>query len=65
MSPRGLEVIDLGTDISADKFIAAAKEQNAQIIACSALLTTTMTEMKHVVEKPTIANSSGLRNRAA
>lgn len=51
MEGKGLEVIDLGVDVSADKFIEKAKEVNADVIACSALLTTTMTEMKHVVEE--------------
>jgi corrinoid protein of di/trimethylamine methyltransferase len=59
MEGKGLEVIDIGIDISADKFIEAAKENNAQIIACSALLTTTMGEMKSVVEA---ANNAGIRN---
>lgn len=50
MEGKGLEVIDLGIDVPVDKFINAAKEHNAQIIALSALLTTTMGEMKSVVE---------------
>lgn len=60
MEGRGLEVIDLGIDVSPEKFVEAAKENNAQIIACSALLTTTMTEMKNVVET---AKESGLRDQ--
>ena len=48
---KGLQVIDLGVDVSADAFVAAAIEHKAQIICCSALLTTTMGEMKTVVEK--------------
>jgi len=43
-------VIDLGTNVPADRFIAAAKEHNAQIIGLSALLTTTMPAMKTTVE---------------
>ena len=50
MEGKGLEVVDLGIDVPVDKFISRAKETNAQIIACSALLTTTMGEMKNVVE---------------
>lgn len=50
MEGRGLEVIDLGIDVAPEEFIEAAKEHNAKIIACSALLTTTMTQMKKVVE---------------
>lgn len=51
MEGKGLEVIDLGVDVPAEKFIDAAISYNAGIIACSALLTTTMTEMKNIVEK--------------
>lgn len=50
MEGKGLEVIDLGIDVPVDKFINKLKETNAQIVACSALLTTTMGEMKNVVE---------------
>jgi 5-methyltetrahydrofolate--homocysteine methyltransferase len=42
-------VIDLGTNVSAEKFIAAAKEHNARLIGLSALLTTTMPAMKGTV----------------
>ena len=51
MEGKGLSVYDLGVDVDADTFVNAAKEHNAQIICCSALLTTTMGEMKNVVEK--------------
>lgn len=47
---KGIEVIDLGTDVSAETFIEEAKKNDADIICCSALLTTTMPEMKRVVE---------------
>ncbi|MGI5851550.1 MAG: cobalamin-binding protein [Clostridiales bacterium] len=60
MEGRGLEVIDLGIDVSPERFIEAAKEHDAQIIACSALLTTTMTEMKNVVE---VAREAGIRDQ--
>jgi len=50
MEGKGLEVIDLGIDVPTDKFVNAAKENGAQIIAASALLTTTMGEMKNIVE---------------
>ncbi len=59
MEGKGLEVIDLGVDVSADMFVSAAKENKAQIIACSALLTTTMEQMKNVVIE---AKNSGLRD---
>ncbi|MDR1932072.1 MAG: corrinoid protein [Spirochaetales bacterium] len=60
MEGKGLEVIDMGTNVPAEKFIASAKEKNAKIIACSALLTTTMTEMKNVVEA---AKTEGIRDQ--
>lgn len=50
MEGKGLNVIDLGVDVSPEAFVAAAKENNANIICCSALLTTTMVEMKNVVD---------------
>ncbi|MDF1567332.1 MAG: corrinoid protein [Spirochaetaceae bacterium] len=49
MEGKGLNVIDLGVDISPEKFVQAAQEHNAQLIACSALLTTTMQAMADVV----------------
>ena len=45
----GFHVIDLGKDVPKEEIIAAAKEHNAKIIALSALMTTTMQEMKHVI----------------
>jgi len=56
----GFEVIDLGNDVAPEKFIEAAKTENADIIGMSALLTTTMPVMKKVVE---LVNESGLRNK--
>jgi corrinoid protein of di/trimethylamine methyltransferase len=46
----GFEVLDLGVDVSAEKFVQAAREHGANLVAVSALLTTTMTGMKTVVE---------------
>ncbi len=46
----GYKIIDLGIDVSAEKFVAAAKESRANIVALSALLTTTMIGMKTIVE---------------
>lgn len=57
---KGIEVIDLGTDVSAEKFVQAAIDEGASIIACSALLTTTMGVMKDVVEK---AKEMGVREK--
>lgn len=45
----GFDVLDLGVDVSAEKFVAQAQERGADIIAVSALLTTTMVGMKTVV----------------
>jgi corrinoid protein of di/trimethylamine methyltransferase len=55
---KGLEVVDLGVDVSAEKFVDALKEHKPQILALSALLTTTMNEMKTVVEA---VDKAGLR----
>lgn len=46
----GYRIVDLGIDVSAEKFVTAAKENKADIIALSALLTTTMIGMKSIVE---------------
>jgi 5-methyltetrahydrofolate--homocysteine methyltransferase len=46
----GFEVIDLGVNVSPEKFIATVKEKNATIVAMSALLTTTMPAMKTTIE---------------
>ncbi len=46
----GFEVIDLGTDVSPEKFVEAAKENGAKIVCMSALLTTTMPQMGNVVQ---------------
>ncbi len=57
---RGLNVVDLGVDVSAEQFVQAAIDNNADIICCSALLTTTMGEMKNVVETATV---KGIRDK--
>jgi len=54
----GFKVVDLGVDVTADKFVAAAKEHNAQIVGMSALLTTTMTYIPEVIKA---FNAEGLR----
>lgn len=56
MESKGLEVIDLGTDVPAETFIHTAIEQECQIICCSALLTTTMSVMADVVKAAEAAN---------
>ena len=57
---KGLEVIDLGTDVPAEVFVKTAKEQNCQVICCSALLTTTMGVMADVVK---VAEAEGIRDK--
>ena len=56
---KGLEVVDLGTDVSPETFVQTAREQNCQIICCSALLTTTMGVMADVVKA---AEAAGIRD---
>jgi len=60
MEGKGLRVVDLGTDVPAEKFVEAAKAEKADIIACSALLTTTMTQMKNVVQA---VETAGIRDK--
>ena len=55
----GFEVIDLGTDVSPDKFVAAVKEHKPDLVGCSALLTTTMPKMKTTIEALTEAGLRG------
>ncbi len=51
LKAAGFEVIDLGTNVSAEKFVEKAKDVGADIIACSSLMTTTMPYMKEVIEE--------------
>jgi len=60
MEGKGLLVHDLGVDVSSDKFVAAVKEHNADLVCCSALLTTTMNEMRNVVEA---LKTAGVRDK--
>ena len=50
MEGSGITVVDLGADVEPERFIQAAIDEECDIIACSALLTTTMGEMRKVVE---------------
>lgn len=50
MEGAGFEVIDLGVDVETEKFIQVAKDNNADIICMSALLTTTMPEMEVTIK---------------
>jgi 5-methyltetrahydrofolate--homocysteine methyltransferase len=47
----GFEVIDLGKNVPADKVVEAAREENVDVVALSALMTTTVMEMENVVRK--------------
>jgi len=55
----GFEVVDVGVDVPPEKFIQTAKDQNAQLIGMSALLTTTMMQMKTTVAA---VRAAGLNN---
>ncbi len=50
MESKGLLVIDLGVDVSAERFINAAIESDCRVLCCSALLTTTMNQLADVVK---------------
>lgn len=60
MEGKGLEVIDLGTDVPAETFVNTAIEQHCDVICCSALLTTTMSVMADVVK---LAGEKGIRDK--
>ena len=60
LGASGFEVYDLGVDAPSDKIIGKALEVNADIIAMSALLTTTMIRQKEVIEE---LEKEGLRNK--
>lgn len=60
MEGKGLEVIDLGTDVSPEAFIDTAIDQGCQVICCSALLTTTMDVMAEVVK---CSENAGVRDK--
>ena len=56
----GFEVVDLGSDVTPEKFVDAVKAQHPDLLAMSALLTTTMPNMKLVIEA---LNNAGLRDQ--
>ena len=60
MEAKGLEVIDLGTDVAPETYVQTALEQDCRIICCSALLTTTMGVMADVVKA---AEEAGIRDK--
>lgn len=60
LTGAGFQVVDLGKDISAERFVQATREEDAQIVGMSALLTTTMSEMKTTIEA---LKASGMREK--
>lgn len=60
MEGKGLEVIDLGTDVSPETYVETAVKEGCQIICCSALLTTTMPVMEEVVKE---VEKAGIHDR--
>ena len=60
MEGKGLEVVDLGTDVAPETYVKTAQEQNCRVICCSALLTTTMGVMEDVVKA---AEAAGIRGK--
>jgi dimethylamine corrinoid protein len=60
LKSAGFEVYDLGVDVPAEKFVEKVKELNADILALSALLTTTLPEMRKIVN---MLKAAGLRNK--
>ena len=56
---KGLEVIDLGVDVSPEKFVETVQNEGVQLVCCSALLTTTMPSIGKVVEA---LKAAGLRD---
>ena len=55
----GFKVVDIGIDVSPEKFVAAAAENGASVLGVSALLTTTMTNMKAVVDAVAASDVAG------
>jgi 5-methyltetrahydrofolate--homocysteine methyltransferase len=55
---NGYKIVDMGIDVSPEKFVEAARANAASVVACSALLTTTMVQMKNIVEA---LENSGLK----
>lgn len=60
LESAGFKIVDLGVDVSPEKIIQAVQEQKANFVALSALLTTTMVNMKAVIEA---LNTAGLRDK--
>ncbi len=56
----GFEIIDVGVDANADKFIDAINAKKPHIVALSALLTTTLPSMKNIIDR---LSQAGVRNQ--
>ena len=60
MESKGLEVVDLGTDVAPEAYVSAAVNEGCQVLCCSALLTTTMAVMADVVKA---VQAAGIRDK--
>jgi len=60
LKAANFDIIDLGVDVSAEQFVQAVREHNPDIVAMSALLTTTMIEMEKIVKE---LKKAGLRDK--
>ncbi len=60
MEGAGFEIVDLGTDVSPEAFVEAVRTNDANIVAMSALLTTTMTNMQNVIQA---LKTAGIREK--
>jgi len=60
LESAGFRIVDLGVDVSPEKIVEAVRQHQANIVALSALLTTTMVNMKAVIEA---LNTAGLREK--
>jgi len=60
LNAAGFEVVDLGVDVSPEKFVETVKQNNPDIVGMSALLTTTMIEMENVIKA---LKEAGLRDK--
>ena len=60
LESKGLEVVDLGTDVTPEALVQTAINEHCQVICCSALLTTTMRGMADIVKA---AEAAGIRDK--
>lgn len=57
---KGIEIVDLGVDVSKEQYLEAVKKHNAQFVVCSSLITTTMTYMKDIIQ---YFNEQGMKGK--